>query len=99
MLQVACSRCERYGRLSVAKLIARYGGGAKLPDLREILAGVSPRVGAASIYERCGISSLAGNMAGAVAGARGAMNGLPALPAAIPVLAVALGRKRAILPR
>jgi hypothetical protein len=45
------------------------------------------------------IAQLAGNVAGAVAGARGAMNSLPALPAAIPVLAVALGRKRAIVPR
>jgi hypothetical protein len=32
MLDVACSRCERRGRLSVAKLIERHGAGAGLPQ-------------------------------------------------------------------
>src|SRR5947207_5971853 len=35
MLDVACSKCERRGRLSVAKLIAEHGADAKLPVLRE----------------------------------------------------------------
>jgi hypothetical protein len=43
MLDVACARCER------------RGAGAKLPDLRTVLASDCPRVGAASIYERCGV--------------------------------------------
>ena len=54
MLEVACSRCGRHGRLSVAKLIERHAPDAKLPALREILAGDCPRVNATSIYDRCG---------------------------------------------
>lgn len=53
MLEVACSRCERRGRLSVARLIEQHGADARLPDLRDILAGDCPRVRAASTYERC----------------------------------------------
>jgi thymidine kinase len=55
MLEVSCSRCGRYGRLRVARLIERHGENAKLPALRQILAGDCPRVGAASVYERCGV--------------------------------------------
>ena len=56
MLEVSCSRCGRYGRLRVARLIERHGENAKLPALRETLAGDCPRVGATSIYERCGVT-------------------------------------------
>jgi hypothetical protein len=49
MLEVACSRCERRGRLDVAKLIERHGADARLPDLREILAGDCPRSSAVSV--------------------------------------------------
>jgi hypothetical protein len=55
MLEVACSRCGRFGRLRVSRLIEQHGADAKLPALREILAGDCPRVGATSIYERCGV--------------------------------------------
>jgi hypothetical protein len=55
MLDVACSRCERRGRLSVAKLIERHGAGAGLPDLRQTIAGDCPHVGTASIHDRCGV--------------------------------------------
>jgi hypothetical protein len=55
MLEVACSRCERRGRLSVARLIERHGADARLPDLREILAGDCPRASAVSVHERCGV--------------------------------------------
>jgi thymidine kinase len=34
MLEVSCSRCGRYGRLRVARLIERHGQNAKLPALR-----------------------------------------------------------------
>jgi hypothetical protein len=55
MLEVACSRCERRGRLNVAKLIERHGADARLPDLREILAGDCPRASAVAVHERCGV--------------------------------------------
>jgi hypothetical protein len=54
MLEVACSRCERHGRLSVAKLIERHGADAQLTNLRTVLAGDCPRIGGA-IYEQCGV--------------------------------------------
>jgi hypothetical protein len=55
MLDVACFRCERRGRLSMAKLIERHGTGARLTDLREVLAGDCPWIGATSIHDRCGV--------------------------------------------
>jgi hypothetical protein len=54
MLEVACSRCERHGRLSVAKLIERHGADAQLTNLRTVLAGDGPRIGGA-IYEQCSV--------------------------------------------
>jgi hypothetical protein len=55
MLEIACTRCERRGRLKVARLIADHGADARLPDLRLVLAGNCPRVGATSIHDRCGV--------------------------------------------
>ena len=55
MLDVACSKCDRRGRLSVAKLIVERGADMRLPDLREILAGDCPRVRSASVVDRCGV--------------------------------------------
>jgi hypothetical protein len=55
LLDVACSRCERRGRLSVAKLIERRGASAGLPDLRQTIAGDCPHVGSTSIHDRCGV--------------------------------------------
>jgi hypothetical protein len=54
MLDVACSKTDCRGRLSVAKLIAEHGADVRLPDLRDILAGDCPRVRAASFNDRCG---------------------------------------------
>jgi hypothetical protein len=54
MLEVACSRCERRGWLSVAKLIERHGADAQPTNLRTVLAGDCPRIGGA-IYEQCGM--------------------------------------------
>ena len=55
MLDVACSKCDRRGRLSVAKLIAEHGAEMRLPDLREILAGDCPWLRAASFNDRCAV--------------------------------------------
>jgi len=55
VLEVACSKCDRCGRLSVAKLIAEHGADMRLPDLREVLAGDCPRARSASVIDRCGV--------------------------------------------
>ena len=54
MLEIACSRCERRGRLQVDLLVAQYGD-AELPELRLILAGDCPRAAAVSISDQCDI--------------------------------------------
>ncbi len=53
-LEVACSRCDRKGRLRVSKLIDEHGAGMGLPVLKTILAGDCPRLQASSIYDHCG---------------------------------------------
>ena len=55
MLEVACSRCERRGRLSLARLIEQHGADASLGDLREVIAQGCPRLAATSVYDRCGV--------------------------------------------
>ena len=37
ILEIRCSRCDRTGRMSVAKLIDQYGGTVLLPDLATML--------------------------------------------------------------
>ena len=54
LLEIACRRCERRGRLRVAKLIEQYGADIRLPELRYILAADCPRVVADKVYDRCG---------------------------------------------
>lgn len=55
MLQVACRRCERRGRLRIARLIVEHGTGVL--DLGAIIAADCPRMQnrSVSIYERCGV--------------------------------------------
>jgi hypothetical protein len=55
MLDVACRKCERRGRLRLAGLIERYGADAALPDLRQKLAGDCPSAEAVSLYDRRGV--------------------------------------------
>jgi len=55
MLEVACDRRERRGRLSVTRLIEQYGADARLPDLRERVAADCPRATSVSISDRCGV--------------------------------------------
>ena len=42
-LEVRCRRCERHGRLGLARLIADQGAGTGLPDLAVRLAADCPR--------------------------------------------------------
>lgn len=56
MLDVACSRCDRRGRLRLDRLIAEHGAGMGLPALRGVLAGDSClHAGAVGIHDRCGV--------------------------------------------
>ena len=54
MLEVACSRCTRHGRLQVDRLFAQYGD-MELPELGHILAGDCRKAVAVSISDRCDI--------------------------------------------
>ena len=47
MLEVACHRYDRHGRLGLARLIAEHGADMGLHDLRDVLAGDCPHVRAA----------------------------------------------------
>jgi hypothetical protein len=49
MLEIACRRCGRPGRLSMARLIEQYGADIRLPELQHVLASDCPRVVADSI--------------------------------------------------
>ena len=52
-LEVRCWRCERHGRLRLARLIADHGAGTALPDLAAPLAADCPKAGAPDPGERC----------------------------------------------
>ena len=54
MLDIACSHCDRRGRLNVQKLIAEYGADIGLPELKGKLSKGCPRLQNLSIHERCG---------------------------------------------
>ena len=54
MLEIACRRCERRVRLSVARLIEQHGD-MRLPELRYILAGDCPHADEVSISEQCSV--------------------------------------------
>jgi hypothetical protein len=55
MLDVACRRCDRRGRLNVARLIQQHGADARLPDLKGALAGNCAKRGSHAIHDRCGV--------------------------------------------
>jgi len=54
MLEIGCRKCERYGRLRVARLIEEHGAEKGLNELLGTLAADCPRQDAHSIYDRCG---------------------------------------------
>ncbi len=55
ILEIACGRCERRGKVHVAKLIEQYGTEAELPALRGALAGDCPRRASVSYNDRCDV--------------------------------------------
>ena len=50
LLEIRCSKCSRYGRERIARLIGRYGRDTRLPDIRHKLAADCQEAG---INERC----------------------------------------------
>jgi hypothetical protein len=53
MLEISCDKCGRYGRQSVQNLIATYGAGMGLPELKDKLANGCPKLGN-PYWDRCG---------------------------------------------
>src|SRR5947208_7719177 len=56
-LDIACHRCERRGRVSLARLIDEHGAGTGLPDLWESLAGDCEHARSTAVHNRCAILS------------------------------------------
>ena len=53
-LEIQCERCDRHGRLSLAKLMAEHGRDTRLPDLAAILSK-DCTVAKHTTYDRCQI--------------------------------------------
>jgi hypothetical protein len=53
MLEVACRRCDRRGKLRLARLVAEHGPDMDLPTRRMDLAGYCPHAQSVSIYDKC----------------------------------------------
>jgi hypothetical protein len=51
MVELACDKCRRRGRLSKAKLVEEYGPDVALPDLRTLVARCDR---AGSVSDPCG---------------------------------------------
>ena len=52
-LEIACRRCDRHGRMRIAKLIAEHGAEIGLPDVAVRLATGCPNARAADPAMRC----------------------------------------------
>ena len=55
LLDIACHRCERRGRVSLSRLIEEHGTDTGLPDLWESLAGDCPNARTTVVHNRCAI--------------------------------------------
>jgi len=53
LLQVACDRCDRRGRIRTARLLAEHGADLPVAELLRILAGC-PGAQGLQPHERCG---------------------------------------------
>ena len=54
-LAFGCTRCPRFGRYNLNRLIRKHGAGMTLPVLKEILSKDCAKHQAANVYDRCGI--------------------------------------------
>jgi hypothetical protein len=55
LLKIACHRCERRGRLSLARLIDEHGWDTGFPDLWVPLAGDCQHARSTALHNRCTI--------------------------------------------
>lgn len=55
MLEVACNRCDRRGRLYADRLIAEHGQDMPIPTLLRIIAADCPRMVAGKMHDVCGV--------------------------------------------
>ncbi len=53
MIEVRCGRCERAGRLSVARLLAEHGPSAAMGEVMRAQVGDCPKRDEAQIQNRC----------------------------------------------
>jgi hypothetical protein len=53
LLEINCHRCERRGRVSLARLINEHGADTGLPDLWESLAGDCEQARSTAVHNRC----------------------------------------------
>ena len=54
-IDVACTKCDRRGRVSVGRLVAEWGPDVTLPDLRMHIAAGCPRLHSVSVNDVCGV--------------------------------------------
>jgi hypothetical protein len=55
MLEVACNRCDRRGRLRTDRLLAQHGPDLPMPELRRIIAADCARMIAGQVHDPCGV--------------------------------------------
>jgi hypothetical protein len=55
VLEVACNRCDRRGRLRTERLLAEHGPDLPMPELRRIIAADCPRMVAGHVHDVCGV--------------------------------------------
>jgi hypothetical protein len=53
VLRVECTKCDRKGRYSVAKLIEKYGRKGNMMKWREMLSADCPKRDAVGLQDRC----------------------------------------------
>jgi hypothetical protein len=53
VLEVACNRCDRHGRLGVARVIAEHGIQLPIPELRHIVVVDCSRMMAGHLHDVC----------------------------------------------
>ena len=54
LLEIRCTKCDRYGRERLARLVERFGRDARLSDVRHQLSADCPHHSAA-LYGRCDV--------------------------------------------